>query len=223
VTPHDPDVGHSGVVLRRLLATLVLLVALAGCGDQTSAGSSGAAGDVPVTPQALAWLAGEHLGTPTSAEPSAELRDLGEDTVATVVRFGSARTGHSLVVGVSPDAPSGFLDCSSGESFFDDCQEVVDGVTLAWQEEQPEEDPGVVYLFADRGAATVALYQASTPITGDPRQVDLPVSVDAMVELALDPRVDLTTTQEAVDEGASLDYWRGGAADPGATETQPAG
>jgi hypothetical protein len=86
----------------------------------------------------------------------------------------------------------------------------------------PVAHPGVVYLFATRGDATVALHQSSTPITGDPREVDLPVSVEAMVELAQDPRVDLTTTQEAVDAGASLDFWRGGDADPGATETQAA-
>lgn len=210
-------------MLRRLLAALLLLVALTGCGEQSSSGA-GTAGDVPVTPRALAWLAAEQLGTPTSAEASSELRDLGDGTVATSVRFGSPRTGHSLVVGVSPEAPSGSLDCSSGDSFFDDCQEVADGVTLAWQEEEPEEDPGVIYLFADRGDATVTLYQASTPVTGDPRELDLPVAVDAMVELAQDPRVDLTTTQEAVEAGASLAYWRGGdAADPGATETQSSG
>ena len=142
--------------------------------------------------------------------------------MATSVRFGSARRGHSLVVGVSPGAPSGYLDCTSDEGFFDDCQEVADGVTLAWQEEEPEEDPGVVYLFADQGRRHGGASTSPPPRSPrDPREVDLPVSVEAMVELAQDPRVDLTTTQEAVDAGASLDFWRGGA-DPGATETQGA-
>ncbi|QIK67202.1 hypothetical protein G7072_13370 [Nocardioides sp. HDW12B] len=205
-----------------LAAALLVVGALAGCGEQSSPDPTGAAGDVPVTPQALAWVVSEQLGAPGSAEGTDQLRDLGEGTVATSVRFGSARRGHSLVLGVSPDAPTGYLDCSSGENFFDDCQEVADGVTLAWQEEEPEEDPGVVYLFATKGDTTVAVYQSSTPITGDPREVDLPVSVEAMVELAQDPRVDLTTSQEAVDAGASLDFWRGGYA-PGPTETEDAG
>ena len=38
-----------------------------------------------------------------------------------------------------------------------------------------------------------------------------------MVELAQDPRVDLTTTQEAVDEGEALAFWSGGVPDLGAT------
>lgn len=78
----------------------------------------------------------------------------------------------------------------------------------------------MVHLFAAKGDTTVALHQSSTPITGDPREVDLPVSVDAMVELAQDPRVDLSTTREAVEAGASLAFWRGGAAVPGTNETE---
>ena len=80
---------------------------------------------------------------------------------------------------------------------------------LQWQEEVPEEDPGTLNLIVTKQDVTVVMYQSSTPITGDPRTVDLPISVDAMVELAQDPRVDLTTTQEAVDEGESLDFWSG--------------
>lgn len=131
-------VRHSGAMTRRLLAAVLVVTALTGCGEQSSGGSSESpAGDEPVTPEALAWVAAEQLGTPDSAEASRELRDLGEDTAAASVRFGSARRGHSLVVGVSPGSPSGYLDCSSGEGFFDDCHEVADGVTLAWQEEEP--------------------------------------------------------------------------------------
>lgn len=208
-------------MLSRLVAAVLMVTALAGCGEGSPEGPGGdPAGDVPVTPEALAWVAAERLGEPDSAEATSELQDLGEGTVATSVRFGSARRGHSLVVGVSPGSPSGYLDCSSDEEFFDDCQEVADGVTLAWQEEEPEEDPGVVYLFATKGDTTATLYQSSTPITADPREVDLPVSVEDMVELVQDPRVDLTTTQEAVDAGASLDFWRGGAAVPGPNETE---
>jgi hypothetical protein len=45
-------------------------------------------------------------------------------------------------------------------------------------------------------------------VTGDPRDLDLPVGVDDLVAVAEDPRVDVTTSQEATDAGADLRFWR---------------
>ena len=55
-----------------------------------------------------------------------------------------------------------------------------------------------------RAAATLVL--ATALLTVDPRDLDLPVSVEDRFELAEDPRVDGTTTQEAVDGDRDLDY-----------------
>jgi hypothetical protein len=41
----------------------------------------------------------------------------------------------------------------------------------------PEEDPGYV-VVVDKGDATVAVRNAGPDITGDPRDLDLPISVD---------------------------------------------
>ena len=43
---------------------------------------------------------------------------------------------------------------------------------------------------------------------GDPRDLDLPIPVDHLLAIATDPRVDLTTSQAALDAGAGLDFWR---------------
>lgn len=88
----------------------------------------------------------------------------------------------------------------------DGCGETEDGVIM-WQLEEPEEDPGVTYVVVPRGDSEVLMFTSGPSITGDPRDLDLPVSVATMFELALDPRVDVTTTQEAVDGGRDLDFW----------------
>lgn len=43
--------------------------------------------------------------------------------------------------------------------------------------------------------------------TGDPRRLDLPVSVQDMLEIAADPRIDVTTSRAAVEAGRDLAYW----------------
>ena len=47
-------------------------------------------------------------------------------------------------------------------------------------------------------------------ITGDPRDIDLPVPVDTLVVIVTDPRVAPTTSQAAVDSGTDIDYWLDG-------------
>jgi hypothetical protein len=70
----------------------------------------------------------------------------------------------------------------------------------------PEEDPGYV-VVVDKGDATVAVRNAGPDITGDPRDLDLPISVDDRFAIAHDARVDVTTSRAAVDAGEDLDYW----------------
>jgi hypothetical protein len=53
----------------------------------------------------------------------------------------------------------------------------------------------------------VFVYQAGPDVTGDPRELDLPISVDDMVALAEDPRVDVTTSAGAVAAGEDLGWW----------------
>ncbi len=185
--------------------------ALTGCGDDTSS-SAAAVGDVPTTPRALAWLASERLGEPDVADGNSDLEELGPDAVATLLRYGRTDTddGDSIGFGVVASVPKALVDCTSRDNdYLTGCREIAAGVVLQWQEQVPEEDPGTLNLIVTKDDVTVVMYQSSAPITGDPRRIDLPISVDAMVELAQDPRVGLTTTQEAVDAGEDLDSWSG--------------
>ncbi len=210
----------------RLLLSLIVAVGLAllvgGCGDApstddppASAGSPGSSpgGSVPVTPQALALVAGEYAGTPDSAQQESDAAgEFSAGGVGAELRFGSTgeHDGDLLVVAVGTGLPRGLLECR-GEAVPEHCV-VTDRGVLAWEEEMPEEDPGVVYVIVAKdeaapGGPGVMLFQAGDAVTADPRELDLTVSVDSMFDIAHDPRVDVTTSEETVDAAQALPFW----------------
>lgn len=198
---------------RALLPALLLAApALAACGTSTAAGPSGAtqeAGDVPTTARALAAIAAEYAGEPSHASRT-EDGELGAGSVATELRYGSdgEYDGDMLLVAVATDLDPTFRTCTEEVAGRGGCEEVGDGATLIWEDMAPEEDPGVVYLALPKEDATVLVVLAGPDITADPRELDLAISVDDMLAIAEDPRVDLTTTQEAIDAGLALVSWR---------------
>lgn len=184
--------------MRALGGCALAALLLAGCQSDEPV-----AGDVATTPRALAWIAAEHLGTPSSAaaeEDAAE--EFGSGGIGAELSI-----GQQLVVAVGTDLPAELYDCDSQETGgLAGCEETDEGV-LMWEDEEPAEDPGVVYVVVPKGDSAVLLFGSGEPVTGDPRDLDLPVTVAQMFELAQDPRVDVTTTQEAVDGGRALDWW----------------
>ncbi|MEZ5097880.1 MAG: hypothetical protein R2731_18475, partial [Nocardioides sp.] len=74
-------------------------------------------------------------------------------------------------------------------------------VRLAWQVEQPEEDPGYVYLLADRGGESHLVGWGGDLITGDPRALDLGVSVEQLLAILTDPGFGMETSPELVAAG----------------------
>lgn len=76
---------------------------------------------------------------------------------------------------------------------------------LLWED---EEDPGVFYVIAEKGESAALLFYAGPRITGDPRELDLPIPVETLFDIATDPRVDVTTSQEALEAGDELSSWR---------------
>lgn len=198
----------------RSAAAAVLVVSLAGCGSHTTkeaSASTPSGGDEPLTPRALAAVVAEHTGTPSSAQLGTDMEEFGRDVVAVELRYGAgAETdGDSLSVGVGTDFVEVVGNCGSPQNEgLAGCVKTADGMVL-WEDETPEEDPGVVYVLASKRRADVILYYSGPPITGDPRRLDLPISVEEMFAIAADPRVDVTTSREAIEAGNELDVWRG--------------
>jgi hypothetical protein len=195
-----------------------LLVAPVGCGgatstaepeDATSAEPSG--GSEPVTARALGAVAAEYAGTPDSGDTEEDAaEELGRGAVGAELRFGSdgEYDGDALTVAVGPGPTRGLLDCDGRDAeSLDGCVRTDQGV-LAWEAEEPEEDPGVVYLLVDKDDGAALLFYSGPTITGDPRELDLPIGVDDLFAIGGDPRVDVTTSPEAVAAGAALSWWR---------------
>ena len=167
-------------------------------------------GDVPTTPRSLAFVVSEHVdleptraGVDWQADNYRRLFPHPQRAVAASTNF--AGDGNIVVVGVSPEREKVGPSCDDGF-----CVDLGDGVTLAWDEVAPEEDPGLVVVVAELETHTVVLRYSGPEITGDPRDLDLPVPVDTMVDIVTDPRVAPTTSQAAVDSGDDIDFWLDG-------------
>lgn len=191
------------------MTVLALLAALTGCGgDRIAPTPTTDDGDEPATPAALAWVAAEHVGRPHSAGPERDIAgELGHGAVGAELRFRAVRQddGDMLVVAVGNKAPDG-LRCPADQRTWGGCVVTHHG-TLIWEDAAPGEDPGNVGVAITKGNVTVLVFQSGPSITRDPRELDLPISVDTMFAIARDPRTDLTTSEEAVIGGEDLPYW----------------
>jgi hypothetical protein len=196
------------------VAVALLALALTGCGTttETSPGAPPEGGNVPTTAQALAFVAAEHAGTPSSATAENDAAgELGSKAVGTELRYGSdgEYDGDMLVVAVGQGLDKTLSNCEAeAREYLAGCVETDQGM-LMWEDVAPESDPGVVYVSVDKGDTTALLFYAGPTITGDPRELDLPISTDVLFAIANDRRVDVTTSREAVDAGADLPFWQG--------------
>lgn len=195
------------------LVPLLLLTAPA-CGDDSGTTTVPAreAGAEPITARALAAVVEERLadqvGEATSARPELDgPRAVGG--VGAALRFAAEDepSRPAVSVSVGPKASAAEFTCVRlRQDFYDGCVATGGGV-LFWQKETPEEDPGVVYVVLRKGASTVLLFQSGPLVTGDPRRLDLRISVKDMFAIARDPRVDVTTSAETIRAGEDLERW----------------
>ncbi|GAA1159153.1 hypothetical protein [Nocardioides aquiterrae] len=194
--------------LAAVVVAVVVAVLIVGGRSEDRADPEG--GDVPTTPRSLAFVVSEHVdleptraGVDWAADNYRRLFPHPKRAVAASTNF--AGDGNIVVVGVSPEREKVGPSCDDGF-----CADLGDGVRLAWDELAPEEDPGLVVVVAELDTHTVVLRYSGPAITGDPRDLDLPIPVDTMVDIVTDPRVAPTTSQEAVDSGEEIDFWLDG-------------
>jgi hypothetical protein len=200
---------------RRLVGVAVLLTTvLAACGADPGGPNTVATrgGTEPLTPRALAALVAEHTSRPSSATLGRDMEELGNRVVAAVeLRYDAdgEYDGDLLAVAVGTRLESTPQSCDGpAAQELSGCAQL-DGGTLLWESHTPEEDPGVVYLQVSKGDTDVVLFYAGPDITDDPRELAMPISVEDMLAIAADPRVDVTTSAEAVKAGETIDYWEG--------------
>ena len=180
---------------------IALLLAVSACGSDESAGS----GTEKTTPRALAAVLVDRIDETTRAEASEGVDYYGDGAVGATVRL-APETQVELVVGAH--VPDELTSCAGDDGVRDGCAEIGDAV-LTWQEEEPEEDPGVITVAVPKGDGWAVATQSGTEVTSDPRRLDLDVSVDDMLALVRDDRVGLTTTSATIDAGDDVPNWRG--------------
>jgi hypothetical protein len=203
---------NRSLALRAALLPLVL----SGCDNGTQAPLTDAAvgGLAPTTARALAYVAAEHAGPPASAVRERDgAEEFTSGGVGTELRYGSDAEydGDMLVVAAGKGLDPALSDCGAEETHsLAGCVSTEQGM-LMWEDEVPEEDPGVVYVVVDNGETATLVFYAGPPITGDPRDLDMPISTEVLFAIANDPRVGVTTSAEAVQAGAKLSYWKNSA------------
>ena len=191
-----------------MLSLLSVTVLVAGCGRDGEGGLSG--GDEPTTPASLAYVAAQYVGEPDSADVGSNVGGAFRRAPLQVeLRFGSSGEddGDAVQVAVGRGFDKRFNNCARLKGRVSGCENVPDGFWY-WGEEEPEEDPGGVFVVHRKGPVTAVVAYYGPAIKGDPREQQLPIEVGTLIDLAADPRVDITTTEGAVEAGAEAPYWR---------------
>lgn len=167
---------------------------------------------MPVTGAAIAYVVAQHTGEPGVAYPFYDERFFSKDAVSAELRYANSDAQSDgdmvrVVVGTKVDRKNRNIRCDR-VNVADGCEETDRG-TLSWQDVAPEEDPGIVWVIVTKAKATIQVTYAGPTITEDrdPRDLHLPIPVETLFDIANDPRIDITTSQDAVDAAEGLEYW----------------
>jgi hypothetical protein len=175
-----------------------------GDGDRDDALVTTLVDPVPATDESLIALVLEHIDPEPNDFEELYREDGGApaDALGGELRFnaGDGDDGDLLAVMVTRLGTRDEEICRPGK---DDRCEVIgtDGgdVVLSWDLESPGEDPGIVIVTVERDGTRLHVYQAGPTITDDPRDLDLPIDVDDMVEILNDPRLGTETSRALVE------------------------
>lgn len=178
--------ARSPVVAARAAMAVATVLGISACGGARSAPEA-----VELTPAGFAEVVRDHIDQEPQEVTRWDVmtRELGVEAPGANFQFG----GHvSLSVAVTPGTDSSLV-CAD-ESFFDECVDFThngEDLVLAWQELEPEEDPGVVFVIDRRDGEDVLTDYSGVSITGDPRELDLGITIEQMADIVTDERLTL--------------------------------
>ena len=170
--------------MRGVAAVVLAAAVLVGCTDDRAEVEPG-----PATADKVEAIARDHLPEPSSAAP-AEL-DGSDPRKSVGARLDYGAEHVDVVVGPAGRDP---LAQACEVSECDQIETHVDGatLTLTWQEQVPEEDPGIIVLLLERREEfSLVRWGGDIAVTDDPRELDLDVAVDEAVALLEDDRLRL--------------------------------
>ena len=164
--------------------TALSLVVMAGCEDDER---------VPATPESLAAVALEHADVdPTLVEGSSD-----GDGISASIEFDDGQ--QRLRVGATDREPDATDQDCDDRGTCDVISTRAGDVELYWEDEEPEEDPGIVIVSFRPTTSENFAYYAGDAIARDPRDLDLGIDVDEMVAIVTDHRFGISTTTEMTE------------------------
>lgn len=206
----------------RRLAAIGMLLVLAACGEESGDLSDAtlpkASERVPITDRAIAAIGLEHLPAGTKHRRSMDRGNQYLDAMGAELDYGEV----SVRVMVEPADPVREDPCDVSIECIELKADDGTPMTLGWQALEPEEDPGVVWVWLRRGDDEIRVSVSGSEVTEeDPREQDLGVPAEDLIAAAGDPLLRLRTSPEAVAAGKELDDWEGGEPDPEARDIVP--
>jgi hypothetical protein len=193
---------------RRGIALLAAALLLTGCGNEvrqadeaderpvpTKAASIDPAdlrpGNQPATPEALAAITLQRVRVEPEAFEGGDLY-FEQDEVGTVLLWGD---DHSLEVKAGPvDDDLLSTWCREGMSGCVEVKSETGAATVAWDLATADGTPGQLMVSHTSGGEERRAAYVGDKITGDPRKLDLEVTVDDLIALVTDPRLGTKTT-----------------------------
>lgn len=83
-----------------------------------------------------------------------------------------------------------------------------DRVFLAWELQEPEEDPGLFSVWVNRPGEVVYGLVAGPVLKTDPRSLTTGTTVDLLRAVITDERLRLLTTADVVAAGEQVQRWK---------------
>lgn len=199
------------------VAALAVAVLLAACGSATGGGSDPADGSpVPITSRAVAVIVMRHQGEDPER---AWALVYGSDDPSDQGPVGLVGAGldypqasgldYAISASVIPKATAETHPEAGRCGEFATCVDLPDGVTLAWEKVQAEEDPGQFWVSRSNDQEVAYVKLSGPGITADPRTLDLGgITVDDLIAILQDPDFHLQTSSTLVSQGEKLKHFR---------------
>jgi hypothetical protein len=191
-------------VVRRLLWSLVLVLACAGCGALNTSGD-----EAEATPRSLAALLIQYLPDSPSAAYDGRL----PGKTSAKVEFGPDAQPDTMLVSVE-EIEAGEADTLKKICVLCDITELSDGSTM--HVTRGDRIPGVglgetkyvrVSIFREREIVELTYEGRAIRVSG--KEFDRPrLDLETIIEIAQDPSMGSTTVQGFIDQGEKISVWR---------------
>lgn len=175
------------------MATARRWVSLVGTAIVLSSCGSGSAAEAPINPTALALIAEDHVDAEAVGYRSPVHED---DRVQVWVSF-DVEPDREREIGISIGEPDDDRElCAASREACEIIETDRGDVALDWYLETFESDPGSVRITYLEEGLEAEVWYSGPFITGDPRDLDLALDIEDLIDIVADERLDWQTDED---------------------------